>query len=463
MQRWHLTTGLAASALLAAIFVPSLVRQSARVAPVTPQTAPPSPLNDSVATSGDLHLEAGLDQDALLQSSGEDRFLVVEISADDVGGIERLPVHLAVVMDTSGSMGGKGKITNARMAASELAGLLSPDDTMSLVTFDDQAEVLFKTSGTEDASRMARLIAGINPGGGTNIYDGLTQGQALLSDDSIEGVKRVVLLSDGMANLGVTDPTELARISGSLASEGISVSGLGLGLDYNEDLLAAMSDAGGGGYHFVDRPGQLTDIFSAELAQMGAIAGRGTTLDVELAPGVELLEVYGYDAALDADGYSVFLGDVYGSSVRKVVARVRVDDQALGDVDIAGISLRYTDPADNRALSTAAAVDAEITANKRLAASSIDARRGSAAASAAAAKMLEDGARALQSGNKSEATAQLEQGEAMLRQFSERYDAPVLEEMADDFAAQQVEFSSAAEGHYQVKKAKESARGYSRY
>jgi Ca-activated chloride channel family protein len=463
MQRWHLTTGLAASALLAAIFVPSLVRQSALVVPTTPQTDTPTPLIDSPTSSGALHLNAGLDQDALLQSSGEERFLVVEIAADDVGGAERLPVHLAVVMDTSGSMGGKGKITNARMAASELAGLLSPDDTMSLVTFDDQAEVLFKTSGAEDASRMARLIAGIQPGGGTNIYDGLTQGQALLGDDSIEGVKRVVLLSDGMANLGVTDPVELARISGSLASAGISVSGLGLGLDYNEDLLAAMSDAGGGSYHFVDRPGQLTDIFSAELNQMGAIAGRGTSLDVDLAPGVELLEVYGYDATLDDGGYSIFLGDVYGGSVRKVVARVRVDDRALGDINIADISLRYTDPADDRALSTVAAVDAEITTNQRLAASSIDAQRGSAAASAAAAKMLEEGARELQNGNKAEATARLEQGEVMLRQLSERYDAPVLEEMADDFAAQQVEFSSAAGGHYEVKKAKESARGYSRY
>ena len=273
----------------------------------------------------------------------------------------------------------------------------------------------------------------------------------------------MVLLSDGMANLGVTDPVELARISGSLVSAGISVSGLGLGLDYNEDLLASMSDAGGGDYHFVNRPGQLTDIFSAELTQMGAVAGRGTTVDVELAPGVELLEVYGYDAARDADGYSVFLGDVHGGSVRKVVARVRVDDQALGEIDIADISLRYTDPTDHRALSTTAAVDAEVTDSKRLASQSVDSRRGSSAASAAAAKMLEEGARELQSGNKAEANARLEEGEEMLRELSRRYDAPVLEDMADDFAEQQVEFSSSTGGHYEVKKAKESARGYSRY
>lgn len=466
MQRWQLTTGLAASALLAAIFVPSLVRQAAVT---TPTPAPvPKPLVEvtpaPVASSdGALHLDAGLDQGSLMQSSGEERFLVIEVSADDIAGSERLPVHLAVVMDTSGSMGGKGKITNARMAASELVGLLGPDDTMSLVTFDDAAEVLITTTGADEASRMQRLISSIKPGGGTNIYDGLTQGQALLSDNSIEGVKRVVLLSDGMANLGVTDPAELARLSGSLVSEGISVSGLGLGLDYNEDLLAAMSDAGGGDYHFVDRPGQLSDMFSAELTQMGAVAGRGTTVDVSLADGVELLEVYGYDAARDADGYSVFLGDVHGGSVRKVVARVRVDDSRLGDLDVADVSLRYTDPGDRSLQTASAEVDATVTASEAVAIHSISSRRGSAAASAAAAKMLDEGARELQSGNKAEATARLQEGEQLLRTLSRRYDSPDLEEMADDFAGQQADFSSAAEGHYEVKKAKESARGYSRY
>lgn len=464
MQRWQLTTGLAASALLAAIFAPSIVKEAA----VTKPEPVPKPLTEIIpepvaASGGSLHLDAGLDQGSLMQSSGEERFLVIEVSADDIEGSERLPVHLAVVMDTSGSMGGKGKITNARMAASELVELLGEDDTMSLVTFSDKAEVLIETTGAAEASRMQRLISGIKPGGGTNLYDGLTKGQALLSDDTIEGVKRVVLLSDGMANLGITEPNELIRRSGALLLQGITVSGLGLGLDYNEDLLAAMSDAGGGGYHFVERPGQLSDLFSAELAQMGAVAGRSTIVDVSLADGVELLELYGYDGAREKDGYSVLLGDVHGGSMRKIVARVRVDDRQLGEHDVAQISLRYSDPVDSTAQEASAMVNATVTASEAVASHSIDARRGSAAASAAAAKMLDEGARELQNGNKAEATARLQEGEQLLRSLSRRYDSPALEDIADDFAVQQADFSRSAGGHYEVKKAKESARGYSHY
>lgn len=475
MQRWQLTTGLAAGALLAAAIAPSVFRSGPSVSPDMPPRMPVAPVNSvapvadpSGAESGGLSLTVALDQAAQLRGSGEERFVVLEVSAAQIAGQQRQPAHLAVVMDTSGSMRGKGKITHARAAATELVGMLGPEDTLSLVTFSDHAQTLIERGGVADARRMNLLIEGIQPGGGTNLFDGLTNGQQLLQGTSRAGVKRVVLLSDGLANLGVVDPAELTRMAGALVQEGVTVSGLGLGLDYDEDLLAAMSDAGGGGYHFIHEPGQLKDLFAAELAQMSALLARQVTVDVSLGEGVELLEVYGYDAQIRLDGYQVFLGDLHGGASRKVVARVRVPDGQAGPVAVAKASVAFVGVADGTPGLLTASQRLTVTEDLRQAEASVNAAAGADAATAAAAKLLEQSARAWASGNTQATTAQLDEGAAMLRSMSSRYNAPALDQMAQEMEAQKAEFSTAgaspdsAEGVYEVKKAKERARVYSR-
>jgi Ca-activated chloride channel family protein len=213
-------------------------------------------------TQGRLRIEAAMDQSALLQGSGEDRFLVIEVGADAVEGAARRPVHLSVVMDTSGSMSGQGKMSHARAAAQELVGLLGPEDTFSLVTFDDQAAVRLPDRPVTDASSLQRRIQGIQTGGGTNLYDGVESGLDEVRSDPGEGVRRVVVLSDGNANIGITDSGSLRRQAGSLVAQGVTISAIGIGVDYNEDLLAAMADAGGGAYRFVGSPGSLTAMFT---------------------------------------------------------------------------------------------------------------------------------------------------------------------------------------------------------
>jgi len=475
MQRWQLTTGLAAGAVLAAVFVPSIFSSMPQVvqqpAPVPQPVDAPVPHTGPTATTpgpgtvtvGHLTMTTSLDMSAQLLGSTEERFVVIDLDAAELAGSARLPVHLAVVMDNSGSMDGKGKITHARQAAAELARQLGPEDTLSLVTFSDHATTLIAHGGASQQARMQALIKGIDPGGGTNLYDGLTEGQRLLSNLDREGVKRVVLLSDGMANLGVTDPGQLTQIAGSLVQDGVSVSGLGLGLDYNEDLLAAMSDAGGGSYHFVDQPGQLSTLFGTELAQMSALVGRQVAVDVSLGDGVELVEVYGYDAALTKDGYRVFLGDLYGGSQRKIVARVKIDASSPGALDAATASLSLADPDTSTLLSGAAIAGLAVTADTQQVNASVNAEAGTAAATAAAAKLMEQSARALDAGDREESVARLAEGSTMLRQLSTRYDAPALEAVAEEFSETQDQFATAAgrDGQYQVKRAKERARAYS--
>jgi len=470
MQRWHLTAGLAGAAALAALVVPSLHGGGTPVGGLIQDGQPPAPLQppEPQGFDGALVLSADIDQGALLQGSGQDRYLVVDVRAPDMPGDLRRPVNVAVVMDTSGSMAGRGKIDNARMAAAELIGQLGPQDTFSLVTFSDRARVVVPSSSVTDPVGLRRLVSGIRPAGGTYLSAGLEQGLAQLASPDMEGVRRVILLSDGMANIGVTDRATLARTAGSLVEQGITVSALGLGLDYDEDLLTAMSDAGGGAYHFVDRPGQLASLFGQELQQMSRLAGREVAVDVHLPPGVHLSEVYGYSASTSTDGYRVFLGDVHGGEARKIVARVHVDDASVGTLKVADVDLAYLDADSGKHSLEKVAVAAQVTRDTALARASLNKGVGSAAIRAKVGTILENSARDFADGDVAGNQRQLEDAKAELRAASATYGAPELEADASDIEEQRMAFESAAAAPasepalYQVKKAKEDARGYAR-
>ncbi|MCK6505799.1 VWA domain-containing protein [Myxococcota bacterium] len=473
MQRWHLTAGLAGATALAALILPSIRGAGlgsgagrASGEGVLPPPVEVEPGLPPAGFDGALELEAALDQGAVIAGAGEDRFLVVEVRAPELQGDLRRPVDLAVVMDTSGSMAGRGKIEDARMAAQELVDQLGPQDSFALVSFADSGRVVVESAPVTDPARLKRLVASINPGGGTHLSSGLELGLAQLDRPDREGVRRVVLLSDGMANIGVTDTAALARIAGGLVDQGVTVSALGLGLDYNEDLLTAMSDAGGGQYHFVDRPGQLAAMFSQELQQMTRVAGREVAVEVALPPGVVLQEVYGWSASPTADGYRVFLGDVHGGEVRKVVARVRVDAAEAGRMPVAEVDLRYTDADSERAAEERVAVAAEVTRDAAVVRASVNKPQAVAAARAWAGDKLDESARSYAQGDVAANQATLEATKRELRNMLSAYDAPELEADLADIDQQQAAFGAAApasdEGLYQVKKSKEAARGYAR-
>jgi len=465
MQRWHITTALAASAVVAAVLVPELAgtRSASRFTPVPDAGSAPAP---TPVPSGLLTLRASLDQSAVLSGTAQDRYLVVEVSAPELPGDERRPVHLAVVMDTSGSMAARGKITNARMAARELAGLMGPQDTLSLVTFASTATVQMPSQSVIDAAHVGRLVDDIQPEGGTNLHAGLTAGLDQLGELGMDGVKRVVLLSDGRVTVGVSDPATLVREAGSRVPSGVSVSALGLGLDYDEDLLSAMSDAGGGSYRFVDRPGQLSALFAEELQQMGAIAGREALVDIQLPTGVTLQEVYGYEATPTPGGFDVFLGDVHGGETRKIVVRVQVAPAAEGTLDVADVDLRYADAEtgeDGRARTTVAAV---VTTSPERARDSRDDDAMAKATAARSAQLLDASARDWERGDLAANQAKLDEAEQLLRSVGSLTGNAGLLHEADAYRTRREAFEGApmasADGRYQVKKAKEVSRARSR-
>ncbi len=320
MRRWMLTTGLGAAAALIAMLVPDL--QAALSSGPTPRPTPkpdPTPVQAHPSPSGptgSLGLSARLDQGTLLAGSEDDRFLVITVTAPEPDGGRRMPVDVAVVMDTSGSMSGWHKIDYARLAARELVDSLRPGDRFSLVTFSDRARVLLPSQTVGDKQRILDTIDRIQEGGGTHMHGGITTGLEQLRSGEQGYVRRLLLLSDGHANVGISDPASLASLARQASIADVSTSTIGLGLDFNEDLLASMADAGGGSYHFVDQAPQLAEIFGEELDAMTRTVARDVTVRMDLPPGVRVVDTYGYTDSRDEQGWRVYLGDIYAGQDR---------------------------------------------------------------------------------------------------------------------------------------------------
>jgi Ca-activated chloride channel family protein len=458
MKRWHFTAGLSVLAGLAAALVPTLLEH-------VPQPRPdPVPFPAPVPETGPLTLIERLDQSAIPAEGVSERYVVVEVSAPDDDSGTRRPVHLAVVLDTSGSMSGRDKITMARMAARELVDELRPADSFALVGFSDSTRTyIHGTSADGDKAAWGRIIDGIDPSGGTNLYDGVATGFAELEAMDGDAATRLVVLSDGMANVGVTDPDALRALAASHTAEGITLSALGLGLDFNEDLLAAMSDAGGGSYAFVDRPGELGELLHDELAAMTTIAGRQAVVDVAMSPGVDLVDVYAPSAEIRGDGFRVFLGDVHAGERRKIVARVRVTAGATGTLPVSTAHLDYVRASDSQQAIADASVTAEVTADLARVERSIDADAGKHVMRAVSGAGLQAAASAYGQGKGRQAQQELEDGRKVLQSLGSRYrDLEGAAELDADLGSAATRFeaapSASEDGLYLAKKAKEAAR-----
>lgn len=204
----------------------------------------------------------------------------------------RPPVNLALVLDRSGSMAGAKKMPYAIKAAQFAVQQLLPTDRVSVTIFDDQVERLVPNVLAGDKAGIVKKIGTVQPRGSTNLHGGWAEGaRQVKAHVKKGGLNRVVLLSDGLANQGVTDPNAIAKEVKGLAAGGVSTTTMGLGDDYNEDLLESMAQAGVGNYYYIESPVQLTDIFTTELKGLMATVGQKVSLGIETGEGVTVADV----------------------------------------------------------------------------------------------------------------------------------------------------------------------------
>jgi Ca-activated chloride channel family protein len=254
----------------------------------------------------------------------------------------RPPLNLGLVLDRSGSMGEARKLAFAREAAAFAVRELGPTDRASVTIFDDRVETIVP-NGVPTKNRVAGLIAAVTPRGSTALFGGWAEGAAQVRGGLVAGgLNRVLLLSDGLANVGESRPDVIATEVHKAVAAGVSTSAIGLGTDYNEDLLEAMARSGDGNYYYVESPAQLPALFAAELRGLSATAGTDVTLAVESAPGVVFSEVLN-ELDTTPDGKYRLPNLVSGMPV-SVVVRVTVPG-GDGEVPVARFRVEWM-PAD---------------------------------------------------------------------------------------------------------------------
>ena len=189
-----------------------------------------------------LHLNLVPDREVLLRGSPQAVVVKIDLSAiADRQKHRRTPLNLAVVLDKSGSMTG-AKLEKTKQAAMQLVDRLTPNDVFSLVIFSDEARVLVPAQKVEDKDALKEKIESIEAGGSTALYAGVRAGARQIQEYfSLKRINRVILLSDGLANVGPSSTSDLRRLGRDLAGQGVSVTTIGVGDDYNEDLMAGLA------------------------------------------------------------------------------------------------------------------------------------------------------------------------------------------------------------------------------
>ncbi len=254
-----------------------------------------------------------------------------------------LPLNLALVLDRSGSMAGY-PLKNAKKAAAQLVEYLTPEDYLSVITYDDKAETVLPSQLVTDKSSVKNIINKIRVGGCTNLSGGWLMGcDNVQSQQDHEKLNRVLLLTDGKANVGITDSQVLTKTAEQKAEAGITTTTLGFGSYFNEDLLIAMADAGRGNFYFIQSPEDAAEVFRVEMESLVSVVAQNLKVELELADGVEVAELLNsYSSQQNNNILEIFLGDVYGVETKPLAWQFSLAGfEEEGEYQIAKITYSY--------------------------------------------------------------------------------------------------------------------------
>jgi Ca-activated chloride channel family protein len=227
---------------------------------------------------------------------------------------ERAQLAVALVVDKSGSMGADDKMSNAKRGAMEALEMLNPQDMAAVIVYDSEARVLVGATGAGKTDDFRRKIDRVTAGGNTALYDGVVAGAGEISRFASDGAAlRVILLSDGLANVGPSSASEISALGRRLSREDFTVTTIGLGLDYDEDLMTALASESGGNAYFAKNSSVLADIFRRDMKDALSLMGRKVKITFECGGGVRPIRVIGRGGRVDGDTIEVDIDNLYGA------------------------------------------------------------------------------------------------------------------------------------------------------
>src|SRR3954462_2026243 len=273
----------------------------------------------------DVTLRVTPERDFIYRLGPRELIVQVEIEARKNDEARRSPMNLCIVLDRSGSMEG-AKLEKARQAAAMAVDKLGDDDIFSLVTYDSETNLLIapeRVGNNDHREDLKSRIHHIQAGGSTALHAGVVLGAKQVRERfSKDRVNRVILLSDGLANVGPSSTSELARLGRELRGDGIAVSTIGLGDDYNEDLMTALAEASNANYYYVKDAEKLPGIFAQELGAARSLVARNILIRIQAPDGVRLKEIVGQPEIECHDRVAeIKMPELFGSEKRRYLVR----------------------------------------------------------------------------------------------------------------------------------------------
>ncbi len=402
---------LAAAAVLALVAlvagVPRLSGPSPT--PVAPQQNPLDPVTPPTMPSvsnGSLTMTTRLSS-PFIAPGRQDVYMTVDLLAADVPNSTRAPVNLAMVIDRSGSMSGN-KLNQAKNAARQLVAQLSATDRLTIVHYGSDVKSFAGLLATpENKERLLSYIDGIWDDGGTNIGAALATARDLLAVARSDfKVNRLILVSDGQPTEGITDFNGLTSIVREVRGLGISVSSIGVGDDFNEQLMSALAEVGAGAYGYLQDAAQLSSIFQKDLNAAGTQVARGVSLTFRVPRGAQLQQALGYSqvtrsATGEGEFVTIAMPDFAARQQERVVLHFTVDGVRDGQAaEVSQVELRYNDLLNGHDVLSEARASAMVSSNAEVVRTTQDkdavvfaARARAAANSQQAAELLGQGDR----------------------------------------------------------------------
>jgi len=310
-----------------------------------------------------------VDADTPVVRTGEARKVVVRALVRPYAKREtvRAPLAVALVLDKSGSMASDGKMENAKLGALEALKMLDSRDVATIVVYDDNASVLVRARSVGNGAKepaFLRAISRVRAGGMTALHDGVVLGAEQLEPFVDEGfIPRIVLLSDGIANVGPSSTGELARLGRGLARREMTITTIGLGLDYHEDLMTALAAESGGNAYFARNARMLPEIFARDMEDAVTLTARKVRITLRALGGARPARVIGRPGNLADSVLEASIDNLYSGEKYALFEMELPEGEDGARLEAAEVLLEYIDPASGNSVRKSAPLTFSFTGN----------------------------------------------------------------------------------------------------
>lgn len=305
-----------------------------------------------------------------LAGARSENYLLIELGGEFRGRrLARPPVNISLVLDKSGSMEGK-PLEQVKEAARQIIDKLGPADTLSIVTFAEGVDIVLAQSPVTRKEQLKAQVDLIRARGTTNLYGGMVTGaNQLAMVKAPTHLSRIILLTDGEANEGITEYAEIIAKARQIRREGFSITSIGVGIEYNEELMKGIAKNTVGNYYYIEQVSDIPKVFEEELSNLFEVVAKNLRLKASLPRGVSLSKFYGKDVEVRDGTFTVELPDLVAGKTQNHLIRLSFEShpEARFRVITSELSFEYIGQTERNRLTAEAVVEFTKDKNRILA------------------------------------------------------------------------------------------------